>query len=303
MKKRFWPRLIIYFLLFAGCEIVLRLIGFGDYPIYYKSDVYEYAFVPNQSLTRFGNKFIINEMGMRTSEIKSGEKLVLGFGDSVLNGGVALSQEELASTKIDSALASEFKNMRFTNTSAGSWGVSNAYHWLMEKEIEDPKAIVLVFSSHDYDDKMEFQDVVGEISFYPESKPLLAITDALEWTYSRYFEKINWSELNHTRDYSDNKSDYDSGWLDFIEFANRSNIPLIIYHHPDRSEALNRKWNDKGRKLEDLLLSKGVKPISGLHANMEEADFRDDIHPSASGQAKIAKAIIPVLWKSLNDEK
>jgi hypothetical protein len=290
-------------MLLVVLEVILRLIGFGNYPIYYKSDVYEYAFVPNQSLKRFGNSFFINEMGMRSSEIKPGEKLVLGFGDSVLNGGVALSQEELASSKIDSAIAREFHNMRFTNTSAGSWGVSNAYQWMVDKKIEDPKAIVLVFSSHDYDDKMEFQDVVREISFYPESQPLFAITDALEWVYSRYFEKIDWSELNHTRDYSDDNSEFDGAWLEFIEFTNARSIPLIIYHHPDKSEALNGKWNTKGSKLENLLISRGVETISGLNVNMEEADYRDDIHPSAKGQSKIARAIITVLSTRLKNEE
>ncbi len=303
MKKRFWLRFAILLLLIAGLEILLRLLGFGSYPIYYKSDLYEYAFVPNQCLERFGNTFYINDLGMRSSEIKAGQQMVLGFGDSVLNGGVALSQDELASTKIDSALNEKFSNIRFTNTSAGSWGVSNAYNWFQSKEIQNPLAIVLVFSSHDYDDKMEFQDVVGEIPFYPKSQPKTALTDALTWIYSRFFERIDWAELNHTQTYSDNDAEYDSGWIKFIEYSRSRNIPLIVYHHPDLSEALNGEWNKKGEKLENLLNSRGLEPISGLRAKMRKEDYRDAIHPSASGQIKIAQAILPELNLLLSHEK
>lgn len=303
MKRRFWLRLLIVLLLIAGLEIALRFFGFGSYPIYYESDVYEYAFVPSQSLKRFGNAFYINELGMRSSEIQPGQRVVMGFGDSVFNGGVALSQDELASTIIDSALKKQYNNTRFTNTSAGSWGVSNAFYWLQSKEIQNPLAIVLVFSSHDYDDKMEFQDVVGEIPFYPDSQPVSAITDALNWVYSRYFEKIQWSELKRSRIYSDNDAEYDSGWIKFIEYSRSKNVPLIVYHHPNLSESLNGEWNKKGKKLEKLLSANGVKSISGLRVKMQEEDYRDEIHTSASGQLKIANAILPVVMSHLSHEK
>jgi len=302
MKKRFWFRILVIFCSIAILEIVLRLIGFGSVPVYYKSSRYEYSLVPNQSIQRFGNFFFINSLGMRSSEIAPGEKMVMGFGDSVFNGGVALSQNELASSIIDSTIASEFKNLRFTNTSAGSWGVSNAYNWFMEKDFGNPRAIVLVFSSHDYDDKMKFQDVVGEVPFYPDSQPLSALTDAVGWIYSRYFEKINWSELDYTREYVADSTDHDSAWEKFIEYSVSYNIPLIVYHHPDKSEALIGNWNKKGQNLEKLLISFGVEPISGLGVQMDESDYRDEIHPSASGQQKIAEAILPALNSVLKDE-
>jgi len=302
MKKRFWLRFAFLILLLAVLEIILRIIGFGSYPIYYQSDSFEYALVPNQSLKRFGNTFHINSLGMRTAAIEPGEKRILGFGDSVLNGGVALSQEELASSILDSALQADLSGMRFTNISAGSWGVSNAYNWFLEKNTQPPEAIVLVFSSHDYDDKMEFQDVVGNVSFYPDTHPLSAITDAITWAYSRYIENVNWSELQHIKTYSDDQVPYDSGWDKFVEYSHSESTPLIVYHHPDQAEAVHGQWNAKGKKLERLLSSRGVNTISGLGVEMEKKDYRDEIHPSESGQIKIAKAILPVLKSKIKDE-
>jgi len=302
MKKRFWLRATIFILLLVVLEIVLRLFGFGCYPVYYQSNSYEYAFEPNQSLKRFGNTFYINSLGMRSADMDPNETKILGFGDSVLNGGVAISQEDLASSKLDSALQADISGTRFANISAGSWGVSNAYNWFLENNSHAPEAIVLVFSSHDYDDKMEFQNVVGNVSFYPDSQPLLAITDAITWVYSRYFENVNWSELQHYKTYADDEQPYDSGWDKFIEYSRSAHIPLIVYHHPDQSESRNGQWNSKGQQLEDLLSSRKIRTVSGLEVEMEEHDYRDEIHPSGSGQIKIAKAILPVLKLELKNE-
>lgn len=287
---------------FVLLEFTLRLLGFGKYPVYYESDKYEYAFLPNQSLNRFGNEFYINELGMRSEELKPSDKLVMGFGDSVLNGGVAVTQNDLASNKIDSALRVEDNALKFTNTSAGSWGVSNAFNWFLDADLKHPEAIVLVFSSHDWNDKMQFQKVVGNISFYPDSQPFLAITDAVSWIYSRYLEKITWSDLPVWKEYRDDAHEYDSGWINFAEYAKSNNIPLIVYHHANRDEALKGQWNGKGKMLESLLTDLGVQHISGLENNLTEKDFRDEIHPSISGQQKIANSIIPVIKSKLKRE-
>lgn len=302
MKRQFWLRLFVIIVSFLVLELTLRLIGFGEYPIYYESGKYEYAFKHNQSLKRFGNVFYINELGMRSDEVGPSDKLVMGFGDSVLNGGVAVSQNDLASSKIDSALRVEDHVLKFTNTSAGSWGVSNAYNWLINSKLKKPEAIVLVFSSHDWNDKMQFQKVVGNISFYPDSQPLLAITDAMSWFYSRYVESIKWSELPVWKDYQDAAYDYDSGWTKFADYAKSNNIPLIVYHHANKEEVITNAWNEKGIMLETLLTKLDIQHISGLDNNFTEIDFRDEIHPSISGQQKIANAIIPVIKSNLKHE-
>ena len=147
MNRRFWLRLGIFVGSFLLVELFFRLIGFGTRPLYQESLDYEYALISNQKVKRLNVEFTTNSLGMRSRELDSKSKLILGFGDSVINGGMAISQEELASSIIDSALTASGSEYQFANVSAGSWGVSNAFAWLMSKELNDPEIIVLLFSA------------------------------------------------------------------------------------------------------------------------------------------------------------
>ena len=56
-------------------------------PLYAASTEWEYMTLPHQSGTRLGNKFYFNRYGMRSEDLDSTKKHVLGLGDSVINGG------------------------------------------------------------------------------------------------------------------------------------------------------------------------------------------------------------------------
>ncbi len=282
-------------------ELILRFgFGFGQIPVYYKSDAYEYALKPDQRLVRFGNFFQINEQGMRSAPLQPGEFRILKFGDSVLHGGLATDQSELSSEILEAQLQTSQENIRVLNVSAGSWGPDNAFAWLSTHGDFDAKAIVLVFSSHDWQDQMNFQDVVGNISFYPNAQPALAITDAFQWVFSRYITSVAWNEIPYLKQTT--KAPHNHGWDDFIAYAKQKNLPLLVYHHATLEEVQQMAWSADGLALENFLKDQGVKIVRGLDAGWEAADYRDGIHPNDSGQAKIAEALLPVLQEMISDE-
>lgn len=299
MYKRFGLKLVFVFLALIAIEIILRLFGFGQIPCYHSSPVYEYALKPNQSVHRFGNQFNTNSFGMRSPEVIEGYKHILKFGDSVLNGGVATDQSELASTLLQAALSRKMDSVQVLNISAGSWGPDNAFKWMRENGDFHAAMIVLVFSSHDWADHMTFRDVVGHVPFYPKDEPKLAFFDAVSWVYSRYFEKVKWGQIPLMANINPEKLTYTGGWPDFVNYADSANIPLLVYHHPDRSEFENQKWNAKGKALESFLKEHNVNRISGFDSGFTLGDYRDEIHPNASGQAKIEAAIEPRVLKEL----
>lgn len=299
MYKRFWRRLIFLFIALVAIEAILRLIGFGQVPCYHSSRVYEYALKPNQHVYRFGNHFNTNSFGMRSPEVVKGFKHILKFGDSVLNGGVATDQSELASSLLQNALAQKYDSVQVLNISAGSWGPDNAFKWMTENGDFHAAMIVLVFSSHDWTDHMTFRDVVGRVPFYPKNEPKLAISDAISWVFSRYFEEVKWDEIPILPNISPEQLKYTSGWPDFINYADSANIPVIVYHHADRNEFENQEWNAKGKALELFLNHHKVNHISGFDSGFTESDYRDEIHPNASGQAKIEAAIEPRVLQDL----
>lgn len=296
---RWWLKVLLY------CSAVLLLLegllrfglGFGSIPVYHSSAVYEYGLSPNQELTRFGKQYTINEAGMRSKALAKDEFRILKFGDSVLNGGVATDQSALASSTLESRLSTRFpeKSLRVLNVSAGSWGPDNAYSWMQAHGDFDARAIVLLFSSHDWQDQMSFQDVVGNVPFYPASQPIWAIGDAFSWLLSRYFTKVNWSTLPQIPGGQPKPRPHNSGWEAFAAYTDSAGIPLLVYHHPTRSEWEQGAWMPHGLALQAWLSQNNINAISGLSAGYTAEAYRDDIHPSDVGQRLIADVLEPHL--------
>ena len=122
---------------------------------------YEYIAKPNQERFRFRNAINYNSLSMRSDEINSDAVIILGFGDSVLNGGVLTSNEDLATTLLSKYLTKKMnKPVQFLNISAGSWGPDNCFAYLLEKGDFNAKSIYLFVSSHDAYDIMNFEQII-----------------------------------------------------------------------------------------------------------------------------------------------
>lgn len=279
-------------------EVGLRwCCGFGAVPVYYSSVRYEYALSPNQEMHRFGNRFAINEVGMRSAPLGAAEWRILKFGDSVLNGGVSTDQRDLASARLEAALDSVFpeKGMRVLNVSAGSWGPDNAYAWMEAYGHFDAQVVVLVFSSHDWQDQMTFREVVGRVPFYPDRSPALALTDALTWGWSRYLGSVDWDALPLMEGAMPTEAPHNTGWDAFADFCEARELPLLVYHHPTLREWREGAWDADGAALQSWCSARGVPVVSGLEASYSAQAYRDAIHPNAEGQRAIASALLPAL--------
>ena len=243
-----------------------------------------------------------NEFGMRSNKVNKKKKfIILEFGDSVLNGGAHVDQDNLATTIEENKLNEKFKNqVQILNISAQSWGLSNAFAYLQKQGDFDADIIVLVFSSHDLRDNMHFRKVVGVHSAWPNQKPLLALTDL--WT------RFIWpktkalfggsAEYDYLKDFSDSK--INPGWKNFFSYASKKKIPLLVYLHASKKEIQKGDFNADGKKIIRMCEEENVKVISDLDALNEMDDaFIDDIHMGEKGQSVMAELLLPILEKSL----
>ncbi len=301
MRKPWLKYLLLILLGLLISELLLRgLLGMGQLPLYQSSPDYEYALQADQSMKRFAKRFEINEHGMRSAPLESGEFRVLKFGDSVLNGGVATDQEELATHLLEQGLHDAFPHLkaRVLQVSAGSWGPDNAFAWMREHGHFEARIIGLLFSSHDYRDHMDFRQVVGNVPFYPDRQPRTAIGDLFTWLYARYGPAVDWEQLPGAPQGPEPKGP-NSGWADFAAYCHEEGIALYAYHHPSYSEWRSGQWSAEGDSLQALLQRLEIPCINGLHTAYSEASWRDEIHPNALGQQAIAAAIMPRLIREI----
>ncbi|MBI3134256.1 MAG: hypothetical protein HYZ14_06220 [Bacteroidetes bacterium] len=291
MKKR-WLKIVLYVvaLLILG-EIALRLfLDNENRVVYLEDDFCEYRMAPDQNLTRFHNVYQTNSYGMRSENPdRKQKKRILLFGDSVLNGGTKMDQQDVLNYILDERLETELGyELGVFNISAGSWGPENAYQFMQHYVDFEFDLVVLVFSSHDYHDNMHFRKVVGIEPAWPADQPYLALTDLYSGYISPKFESWFGSKYDYLKGFDD--SAINPGWNLFIEYTRQMNKNLLVYHHPDTDEVKNKTYTADGILLQEMLTRSNVPVIDGLGVE-SESDFLDNIHVTKNGHLKMATAI------------
>lgn len=296
-SKKFWIGMLALLIL---SELILRFgVGLGDTAIYIEHPTYEYIYAPNQKASRFGNVIETNSLSMRSKPLNKGQKIkVLKIGDSVINGGTHVGNDELASTRMENELQKEDELNRVLNVSAGSWGPDNAYAYIEENGTFDAEMLLLVFSSHDYHDNRHFRKVVGQHTQWPGDKPLLAITDLWgTYLWPKLKGVFGSKQYDYLKGFDD--SPINSGWEAFIKLSEEKGIPMIVYLHPEQNEVKNKEWSANGKALLNLLSSNGVQVIDGLDFENPETYYRDNIHLNAKGHEALANRLMPYVQEVL----
>ena len=99
---------------------------------------------------------------MRSAELERRSIKILGFGDSVLNGGVMTDQDSLATTLLSDTLSKiQNRKIQFLNISSGSWGPDNCYAFLTKHGSYQAKQLFLFVSSHDAYDNMDTRKTIS----------------------------------------------------------------------------------------------------------------------------------------------
>ena len=289
MIKKYIGGLFFFILLI---EILLRIFwGFGTMPLYVESKQYEYIFAPNQEMTRFGVHFYINSYSQRSKEPDANKKIVLGLGDSVINGGAQTDNDSLATSIV--SVSTEYQML---NISAGSWGPDNCAAYLKEQGLFDAKAIFVVLSSHDANDLMDFTPTVGVHKSYPKENYLLATFEVLDrYIIPRIFKtKKTLNPDEKVLKGIDKGSDWNRGWDELKEIAKQADIPLILILHAEQSELEVGDYNDKGKMIEQWAYENKIKLIEDI-TFLKKENYRDQIHINASGQRVLANMMIEEL--------
>ncbi len=280
--------------LFVVFELVLRFyFGFCDAVTYEEDTRYEYIPKPNQKRFRFRNHINYNSMSMRSDEIDTSAVIILGFGDSVLNGGTLTDQDSLATSILSDELSQTAdKKVQFLNISAGSWGPDNCFEYLQKYGHFNTKHIFLFVSSHDAYDNITHESIVGNNVNYPNKQYKLAIIELLE----RYiFPKIRKTAKNKTvNNLGINKNidnTFNQGFFLFQKYSTENKIPLTIYLHAELSERKKGKYNKQGQKIIKFAEENNIPLIKDLNKKISITDYRDNIHFNEKGQVKIADII------------
>lgn len=292
MKKK-WLYAAVGGILFLFSEVALREIwGFCDAPLSIESEKYEYVFAPNQDRMRFGRHVHYNSFSQRSEEPKKQKKKILGCGDSVINGGVQTDQKDLATT-----LFEEKTGVQVLNISAGSWGPDNCAAYLKEKGTFGADGIILVVSSHDAHDNMNWQTVVGQSAAFPDKQYKLAIWEVIDrYLLPRVVGLFKSTSSVNPNDpdaavnagIQKNGKEFNTGFAQLKQLADNSKMHFVIYLHPEKSEVERGCYNEQGEEIINWAKENGVTLYLGLEEGETLDGFRDNIHLNELGQRRLA---------------
>lgn len=298
MKKKWLLYVGVPFLLLIILELYLRVSwGFCSAVLIQEDPDTEYVAQPDQHRRRFKNNINYNSLSMRSEEVDNNALHVLGFGDSVINGGSLTDQDSLATTMLsDSLTKCLHQKVQFLNISAGSWGPDNCFAYLKKHGDFSSKHIFLFVSSHDAYDNMDFSKIVGKNPNFPDKQYSLALIELLH----RYIWPKVKSKLGIHDQQDDNlginkkteNSTFNSGFEDLLLYCTAHQQKLTIYLHAETTELQAKEYNEQGQQIIDFCNKNNLVLIKDLDEGMLTSDYRDGIHLNERGQKKMAQMIL-----------
>jgi hypothetical protein len=307
-RKRHSLLLLALAVIAMALETTCRL-GFdlGDPPLEIFDPACGYRFKPTQTVSRFGNRVSYDANSVRGGCDDLPSRMTwktLVVGDSVLNGG-SLTDDRDTATAVLNGLSYECDGrfLQFMNLSAGSWAPPQQLGYLKAYGTLGADAIVLVLSSHD-----ALGPAKGSKVPFPSEKPWTATEEVV----LRYFlgqrrhlfsaTASGWeaaaaqvpSEIAASQDPTATSS-----WClkQIAVLCRQRHLPLAVVFWPTRTESRNHSWDKNAGVLFDTLDAEKVPRIELIERiratpNFETVVYRDDIHPTVTGQRLVAGAVL-----------
>lgn len=287
--------ILLVMLLLIGELYLRKSWGFCDTVLVQSDPDFEYIAQPSQKRYRFKKHILYNEYSQRCESVDSSAFVVLGLGDSVINGGVLTDQDSLATTRLSKLLSEQFeKKVQVLNISAGSWGPDNCEVYLKRYGTFGAKAAFLLCSSHDAHDNINHQPVVDIHPSFPSHQYKLAYWELIHrYLLPRILKQVVPSEIS-----KDGKV-FNSGFQALADRFHEEGIPFFIWLHPDRVEVERGMYNEEGEEIITFCEQDSIPLLKGLDV-MKLADYRDGIHVNEMGQKVIASEIIQFIQFDIN---
>ncbi|GAB3641449.1 hypothetical protein [Spirosoma arcticum] len=277
-------------------EITTRYFGLHQYPLFIESTEFEYIHKPNQTTKIYGNKFSTNEYSMRSKSISTNDtSVILLIGDSVLNGGNTIDQEDLASTIVENELHKKLKKrIRVLNVSSYTWGPDNIYAYLKKYGTFNADLLIYICNSGDAYDPMTFERIVGVSDTHTKHNYSLGTIKLAEKVLNMIKDKLN-KKVDAAKQKPHRLT---TGFSHINDLANKLSIPLLIYIHPDTQEIDKKEYNEEGASIINFYKSKNRTVIKELYLGIKKDYYKDNIHFNATGQQFMSKELLAAILQN-----
>lgn len=297
-----WRRLLLGAAVTLGAaEAGLRWgVGLGDPPLVERDPEVEYRLVPSATYWRFGNRIAINSHGMRGPEHPAAaapdERRILLVGDSVVYGNHHLDQSQTIAVRLAALLGvrPELAGCRplAMAAAASSWGPVNQAAFLAETGLLGADLVVHLVSAHDLQDVPSFDDVIP----YRLVPSHGALDDARQIVIERLVRRLR--TRKKAAPIEEREAQTLAAMNRLRDQVRAAGVPLLLAYHPTIPERANGASRTR-QIFRDWALESDVAFVDLGTLDLTAADYRDTIHPNASGASAIAGFLADVTVASL----
>jgi hypothetical protein len=254
---------------------------------------------PNQSTSAWGDRFRINNAGLRGTDIAlpkpQGVFRLVFLGESITYGGGHIPEHDLFVNRAAASLASsQHRQIEAVNLSAPAWGIQNQAGYVETKGVLDADALVWVISTVDF----RRPKTAMEDSGFPDSKPYIRLFHVAHtaWQIARV-----WSNpAPHVDAISQNLRKFH----DLLGYFKISNVPLTVVIVPSAAQYQELVENlNKFRSTAESLSVPFVDLGPALQRYRFDDLFYDGVHLSSRGHEVVADAIVTLLQQNVFHEQ
>ncbi len=280
-------------------EVGLRLLGFG-HPLIYEASSAGYELAPSQTSTRLGKTVHVNALGLRGPESTpmpvAGVTRFLSLGDSVANGGAQINDNQTYPARVQTDLRNLGVNAEVLNASAGGWAIENERNWLREHGTLGASAILLEINEKDLDQSYVNSTILGANPSFPVQYPTTAIGELI----GRYvLPKLGLAkpaaDPGSTAGGTNSEAEIDmlAAVTDIEEIAAHNKAKLIIMYWDPHLGAPAPETVATREKLFAYTQRLGIPVVRPDLSALPtwKTNFRDAMHPNATGNLIIAKEL------------
>lgn len=256
--------------------------GLGDPPLAVLDDALEYRHLPSASYRRFGNEITINALGLRGPEIgpapPADRARVLLIGDSVVYGTHHLDQAETLRARLEARMDC---GLEAVPVAVSSWGPLNQLAWLTRHGTLGAHHAVVVLSTHDLWDTPRASPDFLPYRLQPSHT---AIGDALTALRERLARRYDDSPRAPR---PARRAEVEAALAGMLDVLARAGVPVTVLVHPTIAERATGP-NEAETTLARIARDGGARVLNARDTGAAARDYRDDIHPAATGADGLA---------------
>jgi len=235
-------------------------------------------------------------------KLNPNELRVLVVGDSVIFGGSQVNQPDICTSRAQRILRHDLQRpVVVANISAGNWRLTNMDEYIKRFGTFDADAMILVLSAHDYANLPHPYPYTKFDPDFPDHAPLFALQELISRYGIKYAKHYLHLDRAQVEAYAipPSQEDIDAGLAalrHILKTAQARYIRVAILQHL-RTTEYGKPETPGHAMIKSTAEAMGVRVIQlapDFKAAMDAGQhpYNDDIHPTSTGQAILANAIV-----------